>query len=93
MDIFLTTLCKACEACPNLITLEPGPDQCENCKQADEQDVRKANEERAKAVKRPNLDKEKHHHNSKSFKSTPSSDKSIMRIYLIFPTKKNWGIV
>lgn len=79
MELFLITLCEACEACPNLITLEPVPDQCENCKQADEQDeqdAQKATEERAKAVKRPNLDKEKHHHNSKSFKSSPPNDKS-----------------
>uniref|UniRef100_A0A182MDC3 SAM domain-containing protein n=1 Tax=Anopheles culicifacies TaxID=139723 RepID=A0A182MDC3_9DIPT len=28
---FLETLCSACQACPKLITLEPGPEQCEDC--------------------------------------------------------------
>lgn len=28
---FLVTLCSTCRACKNLITLEPGPDACENC--------------------------------------------------------------
>lgn len=28
---FLTTICTACQACPFLITLDPGPDQCATC--------------------------------------------------------------
>ncbi|XP_052869410.1 polycomb protein Scm [Anopheles cruzii] len=28
---FLEVLCTACQACPRLITLEPGPEQCEEC--------------------------------------------------------------
>uniref|UniRef100_A0A336LUA6 CSON000087 protein n=1 Tax=Culicoides sonorensis TaxID=179676 RepID=A0A336LUA6_CULSO len=28
---FLVTLCSTCRACKNLITLDPGPDACENC--------------------------------------------------------------
>uniref|UniRef100_A0A182RHV8 SAM domain-containing protein n=1 Tax=Anopheles funestus TaxID=62324 RepID=A0A182RHV8_ANOFN len=28
---FLEMLCSACQACPKLITLEPGPEQCEDC--------------------------------------------------------------
>uniref|UniRef100_A0A182JCR0 Uncharacterized protein n=1 Tax=Anopheles atroparvus TaxID=41427 RepID=A0A182JCR0_ANOAO len=28
---FLETLCTACQACPRLITLEPGPEQCDDC--------------------------------------------------------------
>lgn len=28
---FLKTICEACDACTNLITLEPGPDKCDNC--------------------------------------------------------------
>uniref|UniRef100_A0A182N571 SAM domain-containing protein n=1 Tax=Anopheles dirus TaxID=7168 RepID=A0A182N571_9DIPT len=28
---FLETLCTACQACPRLITLEPGPEQCDAC--------------------------------------------------------------
>ncbi|XP_035891279.1 polycomb protein Scm [Anopheles stephensi] len=28
---FLDMLCSSCQACPKLITLEPGPEQCEDC--------------------------------------------------------------
>ncbi|XP_053669858.1 polycomb protein Scm [Anopheles nili] len=28
---FLETLCSSCQACPRLITLEPGPEQCDGC--------------------------------------------------------------
>lgn len=28
---FLKAICEACEACPDLITLEPGPEKCDNC--------------------------------------------------------------
>uniref|UniRef100_A0A182K2Q6 SAM domain-containing protein n=1 Tax=Anopheles christyi TaxID=43041 RepID=A0A182K2Q6_9DIPT len=28
---FLEMLCTSCQACPKLITLEPGPEQCEDC--------------------------------------------------------------
>lgn len=31
MALFLKTICRACEACPNLITLDPGSDQCDSC--------------------------------------------------------------
>lgn len=31
MSDFLETLCTSCQTCPNLITIEPGPDQCEKC--------------------------------------------------------------
>lgn len=39
---FLKTICECCDACPNLITLEPGPDKCDNCyKQEQLQGVKK----------------------------------------------------
>lgn len=31
MAKFLELMCSACEACPKLITLEEGPDECDNC--------------------------------------------------------------
>lgn len=31
MSNFLKTLCSSCKACSNLITLDPGPEQCETC--------------------------------------------------------------
>lgn len=31
MAEFLENLCITCSACPNLITLDPGPEQCDNC--------------------------------------------------------------
>lgn len=36
MTQFLQTVCRTCDSCENLITLDPGPEQCENCA-ADEQ--------------------------------------------------------
>ncbi len=31
MAEFLKTLCTTCRACQNLITLDPGPEQCNDC--------------------------------------------------------------
>lgn len=31
MAEFLKTLCTTCRACQNLITLDPGPEQCSDC--------------------------------------------------------------
>lgn len=31
MAEFLKTLCTTCRACQNLITLDPGPEQCSEC--------------------------------------------------------------
>lgn len=31
MAEFLKTLCTTCRACQNLITLDPGPEQCTDC--------------------------------------------------------------
>lgn len=31
MAAFLASVCEACDACPNLITLAAGPDQCDKC--------------------------------------------------------------
>lgn len=33
---FLQTICTTCEACPNLITLEAGSEQCDNCSEQEE---------------------------------------------------------
>lgn len=35
MSQFLQTLCRTCDSCPNLITLEPGPEQCDSCAMAE----------------------------------------------------------
>lgn len=31
MAEFLKTICTTCHACENLITLDPGPEQCSDC--------------------------------------------------------------
>lgn len=31
MSDFLRLVCSTCRACPTLITLDPGPDQCDQC--------------------------------------------------------------
>lgn len=40
MTRFLRRICETCGACPNLITLEPGPEQCKKCERAREEEER-----------------------------------------------------
>lgn len=44
MTQYLETLCRTCECCENLISLEPGPEQCEKCL-ADEEKQEKLEKE------------------------------------------------
>lgn len=48
MTQFLQTLCRTCESCPNLITLEPEPEQCHSCAMAEAE--AEAQDEHAAAV-------------------------------------------
>lgn len=54
MTQFLQTLCRTCDACENLITLEPGPEQCDKCcadeaklKEAEQRQKQQTNEAEA----------------------------------------------
>lgn len=56
MSQFLRTISKTCEACPNLITLEPGPEQCDKClkmeqKETEDQERRERDKEQRKRDK------------------------------------------
>lgn len=54
---FLKTVCEAAEACPNLITLEAGPEKCDNCcKQEKQQKVNKEESHKEAERKKPEND-------------------------------------
>lgn len=79
METFLNTLCKSCEACPNLITLEPEPDQCAGCLKADQEqaksDLAAVNDSRSKGVKHPGHFYAHTDKNAKRFKADDTNDK------------------
>lgn len=79
METFLHTLCKTCEACPNLITLEPEPDQCAGCLKADQEqakaDSAAINDSRSKGTKRPDHLDGHTDKNAKRFKADDTNDK------------------
>lgn len=54
MSHFLQTLCKTCEACQNLITLEPGPDQCDICQKEEQKQQQLEKEEEEKQIRQRN---------------------------------------
>lgn len=39
MTQFLQTICRTCHSCENLITLDPGPEQCEQCSAEEQKDA------------------------------------------------------
>lgn len=39
MSQFLKTLCRTCNSCENLITLDPGPEQCDKCAAEEQQEL------------------------------------------------------
>lgn len=56
---FLKTVCEAAEACPNLITLEAGPEKCDNCcKQEKQQKVQKEESHKEAERKKTENDEE-----------------------------------
>ncbi|XP_031638342.1 polycomb protein Scm [Contarinia nasturtii] len=77
MTQFLQTVCRTCNSCENLITLDPGPEQCEQCV-ADEQ--REALLEQEQAEKRyseiERREKMRLHQLKRSIKYESESDSS-----------------
>lgn len=45
MTQFLQTLCKTCGSCLNLITLDPGPEQCDDCAAEEAKELEREREE------------------------------------------------
>lgn len=80
METFLYTLCKTCEACPYLITLEPEPDQCNACLKAEQEEAKidaANNDSRCKGVKRSDHVVGHTDKNTKRFKLEDSNDKCM----------------
>lgn len=59
MSQFLHTICTTCEACSNLITLEPGPDQCDKCLKQEQNDIEEQEREEQLQKQRQEQQKEK----------------------------------
>lgn len=45
MTQFLQTLCQTCGSCLNLITLDPGPEQCDECAAEEAKELEREREE------------------------------------------------
>ncbi|XP_055308022.1 polycomb protein Scm-like [Sitodiplosis mosellana] len=55
---FLRTICKACEACPNLITLETGPEICDSCCKQEKTEETQGHEDYDKNICKQELQKQ-----------------------------------
>lgn len=45
MTQFLETLCRTCGSCLKLITLDPGPEQCDECEAEEAKELQREREE------------------------------------------------
>ena len=86
MTQFLQTICRTCDACENLITLDPGPEQCEKCAEEEEREEQEEEERRYKETEQ----KEKMRQNQlkKSVKYESESDTSSSDRPLKYTIKK-----
>lgn len=87
MSTFLHTLCEVCDVCSNLITLEPGPDQCDDCLKAEQEQIRKQDEEAktAASVKRPAaVDTVESGNAAKMFKASTTNNRGISASQITF---------
>lgn len=55
MTQFLQTLCQTCGSCMNLITLDPGPEQCDNCAEEERKELQREREEEEAKKRREHL--------------------------------------
>lgn len=54
MAQFLQTLCQTCESCLNLITLDPGPEQCDECAEEEQRELERERKEEETKKRREN---------------------------------------
>ncbi|XP_055308025.1 polycomb protein Scm-like isoform X2 [Sitodiplosis mosellana] len=89
MTQFLQIICRTCDACENLITLDPGPEQCETCAEEEEREALLEQEEEVKRYKETER-KEKGRQNQlkKSVKYETESDSSSSDRPLKYTIKK-----
>lgn len=73
MSQFLQTLCRTCNSCENLITLDPGPEQCEKCTAEEQKELLLEQQEENKQNKRESIKQEAL---KKTFKYETESDSS-----------------
>ncbi|XP_055308369.1 polycomb protein Scm-like [Sitodiplosis mosellana] len=89
MTQFLQIICRTCDACENLITLDPGPEQCETCAEEEEREALLEQEEEVRRYKETER-KEKGRQNQlkKSVKYETESDSSSSDRPLKYTIKK-----
>ena len=77
--IFLENLCSSCHACPNLISLEAGPDECDKCsiKQSLKRPLRKSESPPPAQHKRRSLSSEEKTDGSGTVHSSDSPELSM----------------
>lgn len=51
MTQFLQTICRTCDSCENLITLDPGPEQCETCADFEQKELLREQQQEASRYK------------------------------------------
>lgn len=89
MTQFLQTLCRTCDSCENLITLDPGPEQCEKCDAEEKKELLLEQEEEARRCLeiRPK-DKSRQEQLKKTLKYETESDSSNSDRPLKYTIKK-----
>lgn len=77
MTQFLQTVCRTCNSCENLITLDPGPEQCEKCAADEQREALREQEEEAKRlIEMERREKLRQNQLKKSIKYESESDSS-----------------
>lgn len=85
MTQFLQIICRTCGSCESLLTLDPGPEQCDKCKIEEQNELQRENHEEVKQY-----DKEKSRHDilKRTIKYETESDSSNSDRPLKYTIKK-----
>lgn len=52
MTYFLQTVCRTCHSCENLITLDPGPEQCDDCAAEEQKEALREQQEQIERMEK-----------------------------------------
>lgn len=84
MTHFLRTVCRTCHSCENLITLDPGPEQCEECAAEEQKETLREQQEqvdRKEKVSRKSMKYESESDSSNSDKPLKYTIKKVKNEY------------
>lgn len=88
MTQFLQTLCQTCGSCLNLITLDPGPEQCDECAAEEEKEIQREREEEEQAKRIKEIEEKERfcrNQQKQSIKAETDSNDSICSIEFTKP--------